>query len=480
MNKKTIDTEVIFEKPLLKGNKSKNKKLNLLVKIKAKNKTEKRRPLNISYVIDTSGSMNGLLNVNDFFNQQINSNVSDRTKNSVLGVPPGYGSSTINTQQLSWPSIPTPSTPFSPSVPPQDIFNNNQRCIQTAPVFKNQLMLVKEAVIESLNYLKEDDVISIISFDSDSKILAEGLTIKDKSKIISIVNSLVASGSTNLLAGWKDGVKCITNNMKKDSLNRVILLTDGQVNAYGNDNIPDKVKTINKAGISTSAFGVGLHYNEDLLMGIANSGDGNYYYIKETKDFKNLFTDEFVNINKIIARNVKLLIDDKEINLLNNFISDNNQFDLPNLVEDKTIELLLTFSLKFNKSTVEELTSKKITIIYQDRDSNECKETIMIKIPVVDKDNKFTNKEVKEKIILNEVARNKNKIAESIDNNDFEKVSDLLNKSKMFASNLSGQLQASALNSLSAMETSMQNKDFNMLRKTSLYESYNSTRSKER
>lgn len=478
--KNTIKTEVIFESPLIKGAKAKKKKINALVKfsLENKNKTENRKPLNITYVIDTSGSMNGFLsyqnNMEDvLLGQLYNNNNNNNSLDPYLNV----NKQTTGTP-LTFPNT-SPTTPFSPEPthPVRPVNNNRYGYFNTG---KTQLALVKEAVIHSLNYLKEEDTISIVSFDTLSHVLAEGLTIKDKSKIIMIINNLSASGSTNLLAGWKDGVKCITNTMSKNSLNRIVLLTDGEVNRLGNENIPEAVRKIKEAGISTSAFGVGLSYNEDLLMSIAENGDGNYYYIKETGDFKNLFSDEFENVNNIMAKQVKMCINDESIILLNEFKKADNFYHLPNILKNKSLELLITLSVDLEEYTAQELTSKKFTIIYQDRDSNECKENIIINIPVVDKKDKFTNKEVKEKIILNEVAKNKQKIAKSLDENNFDHVSELLEKSKVFASGLSGQLQTTALNSLAVLENSMACKDYKGLRKSSLYDSYNLVRGKER
>ena len=87
---------------------------------------------------------------------------------------------------------------------------------------------------------------------------------------------------TNIHGGWVKSVEEIAKNMKKDSLNRVILLTDGQANTgkTNPDDICVDVSRIANKNISTSTFGIGCGFNELLLSSMSQTGLGNFYFIK--------------------------------------------------------------------------------------------------------------------------------------------------------------------------------------------------------
>jgi Ca-activated chloride channel family protein len=68
-------------------------------------------------------------------------------------------------------------------------------------------------------------------------------------------------------------------NTREDVTSRVILLSDGCANAglVEPEAIHAQCGEFARAGISTSTYGLGRHFNEDLMIGMARSGLGNSY-----------------------------------------------------------------------------------------------------------------------------------------------------------------------------------------------------------
>jgi Ca-activated chloride channel family protein len=88
----------------------------------------------------------------------------------------------------------------------------------------------------------------------------------------------------------------------------VILLSDGKANTGVVD--PNEITDVARAsanhGIRITTVGVGLDYNEDLMEAIAESGRGNYYYVKDSATLESVMAGELKGIQGTVATNVEL------------------------------------------------------------------------------------------------------------------------------------------------------------------------------
>jgi Ca-activated chloride channel family protein len=58
--------------------------------------------------------------------------------------------------------------------------------------------------------------------------------------------------------------------------------------------------------VSTSTYGLGYHFNEDLMVAMARSGQGNHYYGETAQDLFEPFAEEFDLIANLHARQLRL------------------------------------------------------------------------------------------------------------------------------------------------------------------------------
>ena len=74
----------------------------------------------------------------------------------------------------------------------------------------------------------------------------------------------------------------------------MLLLSDGHVNEGVTDTevIAKQVAGLSTRGISTSAFGLGDGFDEDLMGAIASGGDGTLAFIDDPKQLPDLFANE--------------------------------------------------------------------------------------------------------------------------------------------------------------------------------------------
>jgi Ca-activated chloride channel family protein len=102
------------------------------------------------------------------------------------------------------------------------------------------------------------------------------------------------------------------------------LLTDGLANVgiVSQEELTNHASELRKRGISTTTFGVGLDFNEDLLRAMAEKGGGNFYFIDSSKQVKNYFEGELGERLNTVARGLALQIEFPEgvgLDCVNNY-----------------------------------------------------------------------------------------------------------------------------------------------------------------
>ncbi|MBX7174538.1 MAG: VWA domain-containing protein, partial [Pyrinomonadaceae bacterium] len=125
------------------------------------------------------------------------------------------------------------------------------------------------------------------------------------------IDCIQPGGSTNLHAGLMLGYKEAQKNFRKDSTNRVILLTDGIANQGVTEpnRIAAESSEFNGQGLDLSTIGVGQDLNNDLLRTLAKSGRGLYHFISDYQDIDKVFVNEVQSLVSQVAKRVEVNVD---------------------------------------------------------------------------------------------------------------------------------------------------------------------------
>ena len=99
--------------------------------------------------------------------------------------------------------------------------------------------------------------------------------------------------------------------MTPNSVNRVLLLTDGLANVgiTSKDALTFHARQLTARGVHTSTFGVGVDYDHELLEDMANDGGGHYYFIEHPRQIDALFGRELGEMLTVVAREAVLTLD---------------------------------------------------------------------------------------------------------------------------------------------------------------------------
>ena len=138
------------------------------------------------------------------------------------------------------------------------------------------------------------------------------------------------------------------------SLNRVLLLSDGEANQGERRPkvIAQHVKGLTARGVGTSTMGLGHSYDEDLLRGMAEAGDGNYEHIENEEALPGYFEAELQGLTRTTGHTVSLGVEPNPelgpvpVRVVNAFpTNDLGRSQLPNLISGRPLEVVVTLSV---------------------------------------------------------------------------------------------------------------------------------------
>ncbi|MGC9329850.1 MAG: vWA domain-containing protein, partial [Candidatus Hinthialibacter sp.] len=159
-----------------------------------------------------------------------------------------------------------------------------------------------------IDQLSKEDRAAIVIYDDEVELLAPCTHVVNKDDFFMKLQLVHSRGMTNLHGGWLRGAEEIAQYASSDSITRVILLSDGLANKGLTD--PDAIKKqcseLAQAGVTTSTYGLGNDFNEELMVGMARAGQGVPYYGETADDLLDPFQEEFSLLSSLFAKETKM------------------------------------------------------------------------------------------------------------------------------------------------------------------------------
>ena len=175
----------------------------------------------------------------------------------------------------------------------------------------SRIAQAREAAIMAINRLLPTDIASVVVFDHAVDVLVPAQLVTDPAHFTDRVRQVGVRGSTAIHAGVLQGAAEVAKFKEARRLNRVVLLSDGAANI--GPVRPEEFGLLGRAllsqGISVSTIGLGLGYNEDLMLQLARAGDGNHAFAREPTDLINIFNKEFDDVLGSCAQTVSVDIE---------------------------------------------------------------------------------------------------------------------------------------------------------------------------
>ena len=168
----------------------------------------------------------------------------------------------------------------------------------------------RQSAMMLVDQLAPGDVFSMVTYSDHAEVLFPAQEVQDKEALKDRIAHIEPGGSTALYAGVQCAANQVQERLSSRRINRVILLSDGLANVGPSS--PRELRELGRAltrrGIAVTTIGLGADYNEDLMAGLAEASDANYYYVKDTEELPAIFAKELGELLTVAARNVRIEI----------------------------------------------------------------------------------------------------------------------------------------------------------------------------
>lgn len=165
-----------------------------------------------------------------------------------------------------------------------------------------------QAAVHVVERLRPNDLISVVSFDSQVDVLTPCQPVGNVRAIVKSLQALTARGGTNLHGGWSEACEQVSRRLGQGRLSRVLLLSDGGANEGLSDplRLAQEAAGWQRRGVTTTTIGLGSGYNEDLMASMARAGNGSFYHVQTPADIVSTFQVELLGMLSTFGQAVSL------------------------------------------------------------------------------------------------------------------------------------------------------------------------------
>jgi Ca-activated chloride channel family protein len=177
-----------------------------------------------------------------------------------------------------------------------------------------KLRTMKEAVNNIIDQLCAEDIISIVTFQSRTEILASAQPATDKETLKRAVNKIRDGGGTNIAPALQAALRLVSQSLAPQRVSRIILLTDGEATDREEDSrlVADQAGS---SGVPIIGLGFGQEWKEDFLFDLADrsiqaapgSRLGLADYIPTPKETEQIFKEVYQSM-QVVARDVTVTL----------------------------------------------------------------------------------------------------------------------------------------------------------------------------
>lgn len=152
-----------------------------------------------------------------------------------------------------------------------------------------KMQMAKEAAILAVDMLRDDDIIGIVVFDTNSRWLVEPQQVSDNRGVPAIqarITGVQADGGTEILPALERGLQGLKQTDAR--YKHIVLLSDGESPGEF-DTFLNEVKA---SRITMSAIAVGSDADTDTMSKLARDGGGRYYFTEKIRDVPRIMAKE--------------------------------------------------------------------------------------------------------------------------------------------------------------------------------------------
>jgi len=189
-----------------------------------------------------------------------------------------------------------------------------------------KIEMARQAALRVVNILNAEDRFSVVAYDEHADVVVPSTAATPAARASSqrAIETIQSRGATDLCKGWLRGCEQVATSLGNEDIGRTLLLSDGLANRGITDHaqILGHAAELRRRRVSTSAFGFGEDYDDQLMRGIAEAGGGHFYLIERPEQIPDVIASETGEALEITAGDVVLHVDaghEVDIESMNNF-----------------------------------------------------------------------------------------------------------------------------------------------------------------
>ncbi len=173
--------------------------------------------------------------------------------------------------------------------------------------FPRRIDYVSEALMIASEFLRPVDRFSVVAFAGRAHCMIPSVLGKERARLHQTARELEymrLGDDTQMAEGIALAFEQLQRHSSKEYASRLILLTDGHTLKV--KECYQWAQRARDAGIKLTTMGIGVEFNEDLLIPLADVTGGNAYYIESPDQIPQIFRQELGAALRISYRNVEV------------------------------------------------------------------------------------------------------------------------------------------------------------------------------
>lgn len=169
----------------------------------------------------------------------------------------------------------------------------------------DKIVNARLAARDFVSRMRDGDMLSVFAYD-DTVMHVFGPSVLEPAsrEIVSArINALQPGGSTNIYGGMLAAQQALSTTPASHPIRRTILVSDGLANVGPSS--PEEIGMIGARGtdmgIQVTTIGVGMDYDERLMLTVAMRGAGRFYHLAEPAQMASILAQELDYMNRTVA-----------------------------------------------------------------------------------------------------------------------------------------------------------------------------------
>lgn len=175
----------------------------------------------------------------------------------------------------------------------------------------DKLALVKTVLKETLTVLREQDTVSIVTYAGSTGVALAPTPVANADQIRRVIESFSAGGSTAGAAGLDLAYQQAKSAFIDGGINHVLICTDGDFNVgpSSTEALVELIEEKRDEGITLTALGFGVGYNDSMMELVSNAGNGIYGYIGDQNSAVDYVQDRMLSTLVHVAKDLKIQVE---------------------------------------------------------------------------------------------------------------------------------------------------------------------------